>query len=295
MDTIDKKYLSVSEPMRSYIDVAVACGHLEEKEIQLLRRKAQIFGDDPDEVEMIVKAEIVLKQERKLNLLQENVAEEMIKKTIEVTPNKSIFLHFWNVMKKYSVIKDRASRAEFWSFILLIYSIWLVMIVASSSFDNESNAFALFAVIEMLLFPLAMLLPLLCVWMRRIHDSDKPAWFILIPVFNIILLFVKGKKGDNQYGIDPLKPTFKEVYVKSKTMKNNETKASFIIKLEAIGGTLFAVGATLRQAISYRFLTWESLDEVTRWLWLIGGTLILLPRAINWIISKRKNKQNIST
>lgn len=50
MSNIDKKYLGVSEAIRPYIDTAVIVGNLEEKEIQLLRRKAQEFGDDPYEV-----------------------------------------------------------------------------------------------------------------------------------------------------------------------------------------------------------------------------------------------------
>ena len=101
MGIVDKKYLEVSEPMRAYIDTAIADGNLEEKEIQLLRRKAQTFGDDPDEVEMIAKAEIA--RWKKSNLTQENVEEELQKKIIEVKPKKNIFLHFWNVLKKYAV------------------------------------------------------------------------------------------------------------------------------------------------------------------------------------------------
>lgn len=45
---------------------------------------------------------------------------------------------------------------------------------------------------------------------RRLHDLDKPGWqyFLMwIPLYNIylglVLLFVKGTEGQNQYGEDP--------------------------------------------------------------------------------------------
>jgi uncharacterized membrane protein YhaH (DUF805 family) len=35
------------------------------------------------------------------------------------------------------------------------------------------------------------------------HDVDKDWWYMLIPVYNLILAFTEGTKGDNQYGSDP--------------------------------------------------------------------------------------------
>lgn len=52
---------------------------------------------------------------------------------------------------------------------------------------------------------------------RRLHDLDKPGWFLLIQalffipginlilfIFNLYLLFAPGTKGANKYGDDPL-------------------------------------------------------------------------------------------
>lgn len=131
MSNIDKKYLGVSEAIRPYIDTAVIVGNLEEKEIQLLRRKAQEFGDDPYEVEMILKAEIA--REKKLISTQVNVKEEPHKEIIEIKPNKiSMFLHYWNALKKYTEFNGRASRSEFWYFILVSYFIWIVSLIISN-------------------------------------------------------------------------------------------------------------------------------------------------------------------
>jgi hypothetical protein len=132
-------------------------------------------------------------------------------------------------------------------------------------------------------------LPFVSVWIRRIHDTNKSAWFFLLPVYNIFLLFVRGTKGDNSYGVDPLQSTFKEIYIKNKAEAEKITKkAKLMANLEVIGGTLFTVGATLHEAIDLKWITWQSLDDINRWLWILGGILIILPRGLKWISKENK-------
>lgn len=38
---------------------------------------------------------------------------------------------------------------------------------------------------------------------KRIHDLNKSGWFVLIPIYNLVLFLTKGTKGDNKYGADP--------------------------------------------------------------------------------------------
>jgi uncharacterized membrane protein YhaH (DUF805 family) len=35
------------------------------------------------------------------------------------------------------------------------------------------------------------------------HDQDKSGWFILIPIYGFILLFIEGTRGPNRFGPDP--------------------------------------------------------------------------------------------
>jgi uncharacterized membrane protein YhaH (DUF805 family) len=42
------------------------------------------------------------------------------------------------------------------------------------------------------------------------HDVNKSGWFILIPVYNLILYFTPGTEGSNEYGPDPKRPEFEE-------------------------------------------------------------------------------------
>ena len=52
------------------------------------------------------------------------------------------------------------------------------------------------------LYYLALAIPGLAVSVRRLHDVDKSGWFILVPVYNLILLCTEGTHGDNSYGQD---------------------------------------------------------------------------------------------
>ena len=35
------------------------------------------------------------------------------------------------------------------------------------------------------------------------HDVGKSGWFVLIPIYNLILACTNGEDGSNQYGADP--------------------------------------------------------------------------------------------
>jgi uncharacterized membrane protein YhaH (DUF805 family) len=61
------------------------------------------------------------------------------------------------------------------------------------------------------LFSLAIFLPSLAVWVRRLHDVGRSGWWwllILIPLIGWIVLFVwsvqRGDVGPNEFGPDPI-------------------------------------------------------------------------------------------
>ena len=53
------------------------------------------------------------------------------------------------------------------------------------------------------IFILLILVPGLAVAVRRVHDQDKSGWFVLVPIYNLILMFLEGTRGPNQFGPDP--------------------------------------------------------------------------------------------
>ena len=56
------------------------------------------------------------------------------------------------------------------------------------------------------LFSLAILVPVIAAGVRRMHDVGKSGWYILFPIYNLILAFTEGDQGTNQYGLDPKNP-----------------------------------------------------------------------------------------
>ncbi|MHC0439412.1 DUF805 domain-containing protein [Flavobacterium sp. 3-210] len=99
------------------------------------------------------------------------------------------------VFSNYVNFKGRARRKEYWMFILASVIINFILGVLES--------FVPALKIVATIYGLAVTLPAIAVAIRRMHDINKSGWFILIPIYNIILLATEGEKGSNQYGPDP--------------------------------------------------------------------------------------------
>jgi uncharacterized membrane protein YhaH (DUF805 family) len=115
---------------------------------------------------------------------------------------------YTDVIKKYVVFSGRARRKEFWMFVLfnVIISIVLGLIDKLIGTDYGKNGGGVLSTI----YSLAVLLPSLGVAWRRLHDTNRSGWWILIgliPCVGWIILIVfyamEGTPGDNQYGPDP--------------------------------------------------------------------------------------------
>ena len=107
--------------------------------------------------------------------------------------------------RNYANFDGRASRSEYWWFYGFFVSLLLAIFVASVAWMPA--LFSLWGV-----YIAAMLLPLLAVTVRRLHDVDRPGnWAILalIPFAGVRLtrlLVQPGTTGPNRYGPDPLHP-----------------------------------------------------------------------------------------
>ena len=104
------------------------------------------------------------------------------------------------VLKKYAVFSGRARRKEYWMFCLfnIIIGFILGVIEGIAGINSGNNGSILPSI-----YQLAILIPSIAVGVRRMHDVGKSGWFLLIPIYNLILTVTEGNKGDNQYGTDP--------------------------------------------------------------------------------------------
>ena len=106
------------------------------------------------------------------------------------------------VLRNYTGFSGRASRTEFWMFSLVNFLIGVVLWILFAAVHG--------AIILVIIYDLGVLLPSLAVGFRRLHDTDRTAWWLLIeliPVIGAIVLLVffclDSTPGDNHYGPNP--------------------------------------------------------------------------------------------
>jgi len=111
-------------------------------------------------------------------------------------------------LKKYADFSGRAPRAEYWWFYLLM----IVTFVVSSIIDSlmGSNMGGTGYGLVSLVVGLGLIIPSLAAGVRRLHDTDRSGWWLLIgliPFIGAIVLIIffvtGGTSGDNRYGPDP--------------------------------------------------------------------------------------------
>ena len=103
------------------------------------------------------------------------------------------------VLKKYAVFSGRARRSEYWYFFLfsMIASVILTILDTVLGLNSSGNG------VLSGIYSLAVLIPSIAVGVRRMHDVGKSGWFLLIPIYNLILACTNGDSGPNEYGPDP--------------------------------------------------------------------------------------------
>jgi uncharacterized membrane protein YhaH (DUF805 family) len=100
-------------------------------------------------------------------------------------------MKFFQIVKnsyiKYATFSGRATKSEFWFFVLFYYTT-IFLLTFSMLFFNLGKGFlwAMYA------FSLGSLLPYLGVAIRRLHDSNKSAWYILLPIIPSIISRLEG-------------------------------------------------------------------------------------------------------
>lgn len=119
---------------------------------------------------------------------------------------------YLEVLKKYAVFSGRARRKEYWYFVLfnIVISVILSAIDGMMGSYNAETGMGLLGSI----YILAILLPGIGVSIRRLHDTGRSGWWLLVgfvPLIGAIVLIVlmlqNSKPGQNQYGANPKEAT----------------------------------------------------------------------------------------
>ena len=99
---------------------------------------------------------------------------------------------------KYATFTGRATRSEYWWFYL-----FFLLVIFVFGFLGEMSEIFNFAGV---LFMLGTLIPSIAAGVRRLHDTDKSGWWLLIgivPFIGLLLIYflaISGTPGDNRFG-----------------------------------------------------------------------------------------------
>jgi uncharacterized membrane protein YhaH (DUF805 family) len=122
------------------------------------------------------------------------------------------------LVDKYATFSGRASRSEFWWFVLFCILVGVVLDmlfpidlpVNYNGVSEDLNVAPRNYLVAQLIGNLFLFIPYLSVGIRRLHDVGRSAWWQLISLtgIGVILLIYwsckKGTPGPNRFGEDPL-------------------------------------------------------------------------------------------
>jgi len=125
--------------------------------------------------------------------------------------------YYLKVLKNYAVFEGRARRKEYWLFLLFNILILIVLSILDQilgTFDSETKKGFISSV-----YSLAVIIPSIAVSIRRLHDTDKTGWWLLlnlIPLFGSLVLLIffisDSQRETNRFGVNPKLEDFSEPY-----------------------------------------------------------------------------------
>ena len=109
-------------------------------------------------------------------------------------------------LKLYAVGKGRARQAEYWWFLLFQFVVGFIGGVIDIAVFGYNSIFTLVALFS-------LVTPAVATASRRLHDFNANGWIaaiVIVPylgwIASLVIGFIPGKPGENQYGPDPRNP-----------------------------------------------------------------------------------------
>ena len=112
-------------------------------------------------------------------------------------------------LKRYAEFTGRSRRKEYWMFTLLAIGIYIVASILDRIAGMNGMIAGRYGPITVLV-ALGLLVPSLAVSIRRLHDSDRSGWWLLLglvpmvgEIIVLVFMVLKGTRGATRFGADP--------------------------------------------------------------------------------------------
>jgi uncharacterized membrane protein YhaH (DUF805 family) len=94
-------------------------------------------------------------------------------------------------VEKYADFSGRAPRAEYWWYALGLIVAFIVLSIIESILGINRMVAGVYGPLTILLW-LATLVPTIAVGVRRLHDTNRSGWWLLLPIVPYALAFALG-------------------------------------------------------------------------------------------------------
>ena len=97
------------------------------------------------------------------------------------------YLEVWS---KYATFTGRSTRRDYWMFFLVHVIVCIVLAIISAIINTDilSN-----------LYNLAVFVPSVAVGIRRMHDTNRSGWWLLVPIVSLFYLCEASVTQNNNY------------------------------------------------------------------------------------------------
>ncbi len=118
--------------------------------------------------------------------------------SVPTQSNRNVFqIYFFDVLlNQYADFKGRASRKQYWMFILFycLVSFCIGFMEGLLGLDGTMTT----------IYGLAILVPLVAIGVRRMQDTNHNGWWLFCPVVNLVFALTEGTNSPNRYGHPPI-------------------------------------------------------------------------------------------
>jgi uncharacterized membrane protein YhaH (DUF805 family) len=118
--------------------------------------------------------------------------QRLAARAVFISPRQGFWELSFQPLIKYADFKGRASRTEYWGFILITFLIGvgfaIIGVLTQASWLSD-------------IVSLALLIPSIAVGVRRMHDTDRSGWWYLMPIVNLVFLCFDSQREENRFGM----------------------------------------------------------------------------------------------